>query len=122
LCSLYFTRVRQGFSYQDRKKQANESVVTIMGSGTASPYTLLAEDIQNVVDEPDLPNGLRVLPILGRGGAQSAIDVLMLKGVDMGVIEQDDAAKAKQKDPVVFNNLDQRLFTLRNLQTQNSRS
>ncbi len=105
----------QGFSYQDRKKQANESVVTIMGSGTASPYTLLAEDIQNVVDEPDLPNGLRVLPILGRGGAQSAIDVLMLKGVDMGVIEQDDAAKAKQKDPVVFNNLDQRLFYITKL-------
>ncbi len=57
--------------YQDRKKVANESVVTIMGSGTASPYTLLAEDIQNVVDEPDIPGGLRVLPILGRGATRT---------------------------------------------------
>lgn len=105
----------QNSTYQDKKKQANESVVTIMGSGTASPYTQLAEDIQNVVDEPDVPNGLRVLPILGRGGAQSAIDVLILKGVDMGVIEQDDAAKAKQKDPVLFNNLDQRLHYITKL-------
>ena len=100
---------QQTGSYLDRKREANESVVTIMGSGTASPYTLLAEDIQNVVDEPDVPNGLRVLPFLGRGGAQSAIDVLLLKGVDMGIIEQDDVNTARQKDSVQFNNFNQRL-------------
>lgn len=96
-------------SYQERKKEANESVVTIMGSGTASPYTQFAEDIQNVVDEPNELNGLRVLPILGRGGVQSAMDVLLLKGVDMAVFEQNDVNTAKKKDPIVFNSADQKL-------------
>lgn len=96
-------------SYPDRKREANESVVTIMGSGTASPYTLFAEDIQNVVDEPDVPGGLRVLPILGRGGAQNASDVLLVKDVDMGIFEQDDISVAAQKDPVTFANWKQQL-------------
>jgi uncharacterized protein len=102
-------------SYQDKKRAANESVVTIMGSGTASPYTVLAEDIQNVVDEPDAPGGLRVLPILGRGGAQNALDVLLLKGVDMGVVEADDVNSARKKEPAVFQNFEQRLHYITKL-------
>jgi uncharacterized protein len=102
-------------SYQDKKRAANESVVTIMGSGTASPYTILAEDIQNVVDEPDTPGGLRVLPILGRGGAQNALDVLLLKGVDMGVVEADDVNSARKKEPTVFQNFEQRLHYITKL-------
>ncbi len=101
--------------YFDRKREANESVVTIMGSGTASPYTLFAEDIQNVLDEPQVPGGLRVLPILGRGGAQSASDVLLLKGVDMGIFEQDDVKAAAEKDPVTFSNANQRLLYITKL-------
>jgi uncharacterized protein len=102
-------------SYTDKKRAANESVVTIMGSGTASPYTILAEDIQNVVDEADVPGGLRVLPILGRGGGQNALDVLLLKGVDMGVVEADDVNTARKKEPGVFNNYEQRLHYITKL-------
>jgi uncharacterized protein len=101
--------------YQERKKTANESVVTIMGSGTASPYTLLAEDIQNVVDEADIQGGIRVLPILGRGGGQNAADVLVLKGVDMGVVEADDVNTALKKDPAVFRDWGQRLHYITKL-------
>ncbi len=106
-CAFFFTipaYSQKQPGYLDRKREANESVVTIMGFGTASPYTLFAEDIQNVVDEPDVPGGLRVLPILGRGGAQNAADVLLVKDVDMGVFEQDDILVAAQKDPVTFAN------------------
>lgn len=113
--STAFAQQPRPTDYQEKKKEANESVVTIMGSGTASPYTLFAEDIQNVVDEPDVPGGLRVLPILGRGGAQSALDVLLLKGVDMGVIEQDDVNAARKKEPVVFANVEQRLHYITKL-------
>jgi TRAP-type uncharacterized transport system substrate-binding protein len=101
--------------YQDRKKAANESVVTIIGSGSASSYTLLAEDIQNVVDEPDVPGGLRVLPILGRGGGQSALDVLLLKSVDMGIVEADDVNTVRKKEPAVFENFEQRLHYITKL-------
>ncbi|MEJ2118294.1 MAG: TAXI family TRAP transporter solute-binding subunit [Alphaproteobacteria bacterium] len=68
----------------------------------------MAEDIQNVLDEK-VRGGLRVLPILGRGGAHNALDVLLLKGVDMGVMEKDDINTAKRDEPVIFANASNRL-------------
>jgi TRAP-type uncharacterized transport system substrate-binding protein len=102
-------------TYQERKREANENVVTIMASDRASPYTIFAEDIRNVLDQPDTPGGLRVLPMLGRGGMNNAVDVLLLKGVDMGVVEQDVLRVAKAKDPAVFGNVDQRLHYITKL-------
>jgi len=95
--------------YEMRKQQMNENVITIISSGSVSPYTKMAEDIQNVVDEPKSTGGLRVLPILGRGGAHNALDILLLKGVDMGVMEKDDILKAKQDEPVILSNAEQRI-------------
>lgn len=95
--------------YEMRKKAMNQNVVTIISSGSLSPYTKMVEDIQNVVDEPKVANGFRVLPILGRGGAHNALDILLLKGVDMGVMEKDDIKKAKHDDPVILSNADQRI-------------
>lgn len=96
-------------AYQERKREANENVVTIIASGTTSPYTIMAEDIQNVLDQPNKPGGLRVLPILGRGGGHNAVDVLLLKGVDMGIMEQGDVDNMRKKDPAVFANVENRL-------------
>jgi TRAP-type uncharacterized transport system substrate-binding protein len=96
-------------AYLEKKKEINENVVTIMASGLSSPYTVFAEDMRNVLDQPDTPGGLRVLPILGSGGAKSALDVLLLKGVDMGIIEQSDIDVGRKKDPAVFNNVESRL-------------
>ncbi len=95
--------------YETRKRELNENVVTIISSGTVSSYTMMAEDIQNVVDQPKVAGGIRVLPILGRGGAHNALDVLLLKGVDMGVMEKDDLLVATKKEPVVFSTGAQRL-------------
>ncbi len=102
-------------AYQDRKREANENVVTIIASGTVSPYTIFAEDMQNVLDQPNTPGGLRVLPILGRGGGHNALDVLLLKGVDMGIMEQGDLDVARKKDPAVFANVENRLHYITKL-------
>ncbi len=96
-------------SYEERKRETNENVVTIIASGTASPYTIFAEDMRNVLDQQNVPGGLRVLPVLGRGGGQNAVDVLLLKGIDMGIMEQSDVQIASKKDPTVFANADERL-------------
>lgn len=95
--------------YQERKREFNENVVSIIASGTTSPYTIFAEDMRNVLDEQDIPGGLRVLPILGRGGGHNAFDVLLLKGVDMGIMEKNDVEIARKKDPSIFANVDDRL-------------
>jgi uncharacterized protein len=106
---IVFAQQLQSSTYVERKKEINENVVTIMASGTASPYTIFAEDMRDVLDQQDTPGGLRVLPILGRGGANNALDVLLLKGVDMGVIEQSDLDIGRQKDPAIFSNVENRL-------------
>jgi TRAP-type uncharacterized transport system substrate-binding protein len=101
--------------YQDRKREANENVVTIIASGITSPYTRFAEDMQNVLDQQNTPGGLRVLPMLGRGGSHNALDVLLLRGVDMGIMEQGDLITARQKDPTVFSAADSRLHYIAKL-------
>ena len=102
-------------TYQNRKREMNENVVTIMASGTSSPFTIFAEDMQNVLDQPDNPGALRVLPILGRGGGHNALDVLLLKGVDMGILDPSDIEILQQKDPTVFANAQERIHYITKL-------
>ena len=105
----------QSSAYVERKREINENVVTIMASGTSSPYTVFAEDMRDVLDEGDKPGGLRVLPMLGKGGANNALDVLLLRGVDMGVVEQSDLEIGRQKDPAIFANVENRLHYIAKL-------
>jgi hypothetical protein len=84
--------------YEEQKRDSNGGTVSIIGSQASTPYTRFAEDIQNILDEPET-NGLRILPILGRGGGQNFMDILFMKGVDMGFVEQDVINYFKKKDP-----------------------
>ena len=102
-------------TYEERKRETNENVVTIIASDTKSPYTIFAEDMRNVLDQSKVPGGLRVLPILGRGGGQNAVDVLLLRGVDMGIVEASDVEIAKKKDAAVFANAESRLHYIAKL-------
>ena len=95
-------------SYDAAKRKANENVVMIMGSGRLNGYTQFAEDISNVLD--NLPgNNLRVIPVLGKSAGQNILDMLYLKGVDMGVVDQDILAYMKRTDPRAYADLDQRI-------------
>ncbi|MDX2264702.1 MAG: TAXI family TRAP transporter solute-binding subunit [Hyphomicrobiales bacterium] len=94
--------------YEDEKRQANTNTVTVIGSSLASAYARYAEDLQNVLDDPKA-NDIRVLPILGRGGGQNVLDILFLKGVDMGFVDQDNLAYFKKRDPALFANIEQRI-------------
>jgi uncharacterized protein len=101
-------------AYVERKREINENVVTVMASGISSPYTVFAEDMRDVLDQQE-SGGLRILPILGKGGANNALDVLLLKGVDMGIIEQSDLDIGRQKDPAIFANVESRLHYIAKL-------
>jgi TRAP-type uncharacterized transport system substrate-binding protein len=94
--------------YRDQKRQANTNTVTIIASSGSSTYTRFAEDIQNVLDVLD-PNGLRVLPMIGRGGGQNFHDILFLRGIDLGTTDADYMRYYKQKDPVLYADADQRI-------------
>jgi TRAP-type uncharacterized transport system substrate-binding protein len=94
--------------HRDEKRQANTDTVTIIASSGSSTYTRFAEDIQNVLDGID-PSGLRVLPMIGRGGGENFHDILFLRGVDMGTTDAGYLDYFKQKDPALYANAEQRV-------------
>jgi TRAP-type uncharacterized transport system substrate-binding protein len=87
--------------HREGRRQADSQTVTIIASSAASTYTRFVEDIQNVVDALN-PNGLRVLPMLGRGGGQNFRDILFMRRVDMGTTDADYMRYFKQKDPALY--------------------
>ncbi|NJM33887.1 MAG: hypothetical protein HC850_03330, partial [Rhodomicrobium sp.] len=94
--------------YEQKKQEVNQISVSIVVSGLACTCARFAEDIRNVVNDIR-PDGIRVLPILGVGGAQNLQDVLFLKGVDMATVDQDHIEYLKKLDPVLYANLENRV-------------
>jgi TRAP-type uncharacterized transport system substrate-binding protein len=94
--------------YDEKKRQANDIAVTVVVSGISCTCARFAEDIRNVVNDLG-PDGIRVLPVLGVGGLQNANDVLFLKNIDMGVVDEDNLRLLKKKDPVLYANIEQRI-------------
>lgn len=100
--------------YELRKQETNQIAVSIVVSGMSCTCARFAEDIRNVVNDLK-PNGLRVLPILGVGGAQNLEDLLFLKGVDMATVDQDHIEYLKKKDPALYANLENRVHYITKL-------
>ena len=95
-------------SYEDKKRQANDIAVTIVVSGITCTCARFAEDIKNVVNDLR-PDGQRVLPVLGVGGLQNLQDVLFLRNIDMGVVDEDNLRLLKKRDPALYANIEQRV-------------
>jgi TRAP transporter TAXI family solute receptor len=91
--------------YQQKMRETNDIAVSIIVSGLTCTCARFAEDIRNVVNDLR-PGGLRVLPVLGVGGFQNANDILFLKGIDMGVVDEDNLRLLKQKDPNLYANIE----------------
>jgi TRAP-type uncharacterized transport system substrate-binding protein len=92
--------------YEEKKRQTNDIAVSIVVSGLTCTCARFAEDIRNVVNDLR-PDGIRVLPVLGVGGLQNLNDVLFLKGIDMGVVDEDNLTLLKKRDPQLYANLEQ---------------
>jgi TRAP-type uncharacterized transport system substrate-binding protein len=97
-----------GTSYDEKKRQANDIAVTVVVSGISCTCARFTEDIRNVVNDLG-PDGIRILPVLGVGGLQNVNDVLFLKNIDMGVVDEDNLRLLKKKDPVLYANVEQRI-------------
>jgi uncharacterized protein len=95
-------------SYEEKKRQANDLVVSVVVSGLSCTCARFAEDIRNVVNDLS-PNGIRVLPVLGGGGLQNVNDVLFLNNIDMGVVDEDNLRLLKNRDPALYANIEQRV-------------
>lgn len=90
---------------REAREERNRSTVSVISGGISGTYIRFATDLANVLDDTE-NNELRVLPIIGRGGGQNVLDVLFLKGVDMGITQQDHLTFFKQQNPGLYGNID----------------
>ena len=101
-------------AYEFKKRELSGIAVTIVTSGITCTCARFAEDIRDVVNDLR-PDGLRVLPVLGVGGLQTIEDVLFLKGIDMGVADEDNLRLLKQRDPRFHASVEQRVHYITRL-------
>jgi TRAP-type uncharacterized transport system substrate-binding protein len=92
--------------YEEKKRQTNDIAVSIVVSGLSCTCARFAEDMRNVVNDLR-EDGLRVLPVLGVGGLQNLNDVLFLKNIDMGIVDEDNLAVLKRRDPQLYAGIEQ---------------
>lgn len=99
---------RQLTPYEQQRWQRNKGTVSIIGGGINGTYIRYATDLANILD--DLKGqGMRVLPIIGHGGGQNVLDILFLRGIDMGLTQQDHLSFWKQRDPKLYGDIENRI-------------
>ena len=75
-------------------QRANAGTVGVIAGGVDGTYIRIASDLASVLDDGD---GLRVLPILGKGSLQNIADIVLLRGVDIGIVQSDSLAYARSR-------------------------
>ncbi len=88
------TIFRYGAGKKDLANQINANTVTVMTGAFGSTYAQVGADLASVLDDGA---NLRVLPVLGRGSVQAVADILLLRGVDAGVVRKDTLAYLERK-------------------------
>ncbi|CCD84372.1 putative ABC/TRAP transporter component (periplasmic binding protein-like I) [Bradyrhizobium sp. ORS 285] len=89
------TIFRYGTAKRDLANQLNANTVTLMTGSVGSTYANMGSDLASALDKG---TELRILPVMGRGSVQSVADILLLRGVDAGIIRKDTLAFLERKD------------------------
>jgi TRAP-type uncharacterized transport system substrate-binding protein len=66
------------------RAELNDNTVTIMAGGASGADAALVQDIAAVLDDGAT---MRVVPMIGKGPAQTLKDVMFMRGVDMGITQ-----------------------------------
>ncbi|WP_316207615.1 ABC transporter substrate-binding protein [Bradyrhizobium sp. SZCCHNR3118] len=77
---------RYASAKRDLAGQLNINTVSLMTGSYGSTYSQMGADVASVLNDGI---NLRVMPILGSGSVQAVADILMLKGVDAGIVRKD---------------------------------
>ena len=76
------------------KQALNANTLTLITGTIGGTYVQFGADLSSVLDDGER---LRVLPIVGRGSVQSIADILLLQGVDLGVVRADSLDYLERK-------------------------
>jgi uncharacterized protein len=77
-------------------ERINANTVTIVTGERDETYAAVADDLAAVLGGDDM----RILPILGKGGAQNIRDVRFMKGVDLGITQTNLLAHFKRTNEI----------------------
>ena len=80
---------------RDLANQLNANTVSLMTGSFGSTYAQVGADLASVLDNG---TNLRILPVMGRGSVQAVSDILLLRGVDAGIVRKDTLAYLDRKD------------------------
>jgi TRAP-type uncharacterized transport system substrate-binding protein len=80
---------------RDLANQLNANTVSLVTGSFGSTYAQVGADLASVLDNG---TNLRILPVMGRGSVQAVADILLLKGVDAGIVRKDTLAYLDRKD------------------------
>jgi len=86
------------------REQVNGNTIGVLGGIMNGTFMRFVDDIARVVDDGD---NLRILPMVGKGGAQNLRDLLYLKGVDLAIISAQSLLEYKNKKG--YQNLTERI-------------
>ena len=79
--------------------RANANVVTVVSGQISGTFIQIANELSMALDDGDR---LRVLPVIGLGAEQNLRDILLLKGIDVGIVRS-DGLEALRRDPQLAN-------------------
>ena len=86
---------RYGTAKRDLANQVNANTVSLVTGSFGSTYTQIGADLASALDDGA---NLRLLPVMGRGSVQAVADILLLKGIDAGVVRKDTLAYLERKN------------------------
>lgn len=69
--------------------RVNGGTVGVISGGVDGTYIRIAADLGSVLDDGDR---LRILPVIGKGSVQNLIDIVFLRGIDLGIVQSDALA------------------------------
>ena len=80
---------------RDLANQLNANTVSLVTGSFGSTYAQVGADLASVLDNG---TNLRILPVMGRGSVQAVSDILLLRGVDAGIVRKDTLSYLDRKD------------------------
>jgi uncharacterized protein len=81
-------------SAQSLAERANRGLVEIATSSTLGTSVRMAEDLADVLDDGATR---RIAPVVGKGSLQNLIDVKVMRGIDMAIVQTDVLEYARQQ-------------------------
>ena len=80
-------------SLAQRVNEANSGTVGVIAGGVDGTYIRIAADLAAVLDQG---HALRVIAMIGKGSLQNIQDIVLLRGVDIGIVQSDALAFARR--------------------------